>query len=207
MILNQLLSNYVFAVIRGKNEEDAIETTKNCILGGIKNIEITFSTPNAAKVIETVVKMYENDSTVVIGAGTVMTLSQADEAINSGSKFLVSPHFSKDIMNYSLDKNVLYFPGCGTVTEIVDAMEMGAKIIKVFPGGTLGSGFIKAVHGPLPEAKLMPSGGVSLENVRNWKASGACAVGLGSDLTKGVIDNDYSSVKIYAENFIELVKD
>ena len=175
--------NYIFAVIRGKTAEDGFEIAKASVAGGIKNLELTFSTPDAAKVMTDLVEEYKNDETVVVGAGTVMTLELAKEAHEAGAKFLVSPHYSAEIAEFAKEVDTFYMPGCGTVTEVVNAMNAGCEIIKVFPGGILGSGFIKDVHGPIPEAKLMPSGGVSLDNIAEWKANGAVSVGVGSALS------------------------
>lgn len=199
--------NYIFAVIRGKNEEDGYEIAKACIAGGIKNIELTFTTPNVRKVIKKVVEEYDKDNSVVVGAGTVMSVKMAVEAYNAGAQFLVSPHFSADIASYSKEKGIHYMPGCGTVTEIFTAMEAGSEIIKIFPGGQLGPSFIKNVHGPIPEVDLMPSGGVSIENIKNWKDSGAAAVGVGSALTREIEEKGYESVTKIAEQFILALKE
>lgn len=205
MITTQLLNNYFFAVIRGKNEKDAIEIAKHSVLGGIKNIEITFSTPNADKVIKELVNYYKNDKGVIVGAGTVMNIEQAEQADRAGAKFLVSPHCSEEVATYAREHDIVYTPGCATVTEIVKATKMGAKIIKLFPSETIGKDFIKALHGPLPDIKLMPSGGITTNNVRDWKKAGACAIGVGSVLTKNVSKEGYQSVSRIARTFIEAV--
>lgn len=204
-MLDQLKENYFFAVVRGKSVEDAIEISKYAILGGIRNIEITFSTPDAAKVIKKLSDDFKDDPSVVIGAGTVMTTDLAQEAIEAGAAFLVSPHFSEDIANLSLEQNNLYFPGCATATEVVRAMNSGCKIIKLFPGGIVGPGFIKDIHGPIPEVELMPSGGVSIDNVSDWKKAGAVAVGVGSALASKVSTEGYESVTAIAKSFVEAV--
>ncbi|MGT2666981.1 bifunctional 2-keto-4-hydroxyglutarate aldolase/2-keto-3-deoxy-6-phosphogluconate aldolase [Streptococcus rifensis] len=201
-MLNQLKDNYAFAVIRGKSAEDALEISRHAIAGGIKNIEVTFSTPNAADVIAQLVDEYSSDDSVVIGAGTVMTTDLAREAIAAGAQFLVSPHFSADIQTIAQEACNLYFPGCATVTEIVTAMEAGCPIIKLFPGGSLGPSFIKDIHGPIPDVDLMPSGGVSIDNVATWKAAGACAVGVGSALSAKVATEGYTSVTGFAKAFM-----
>ena len=201
-VLNTLKENYIFAVIRGKTEEDGFEISKAAVAGGIKNIELTFSTPNAAKVMKNLVEEYKNDDTVVIGAGTVMSLDLAKEAHAAGAEFLVSPHFDAEIAAYANEVETYYMPGSGTVTEVVNAMKAGCEIIKIFPGGILGSGFIKDVHGPIPEAQLMPSGGVGLENIADWKAKGAVAVGVGSALSKGVDEKGYAVVTENAKEFV-----
>lgn len=202
-----LKENYVFAVIRGKTEKDAYEISKASIEGGIKNIEITFSTPNAHTVMEDLAKEYSQDESVVIGAGTVMEVKQAKLALDAGAKFLVSPHFSEEIAKFAQKNKVHYMPGCGTVTEIVTAMNAGCEMIKVFPGGQLGPSFIKNVHGPIPEVNLMPSGGVSLENINEWQNAGAASVGVGSALSKNVEEKGYGSVSEIAKEFITKMKE
>lgn len=201
-VMETLKDNYIFAVIRGKTEEDGFEISKAAVKGGIKNLELTFSTPNAAKVIRDLVEEFKDDDSVVVGAGTVMTLDLAKEAHEAGAEFLVSPHFSPEIAEFANEVGTYYMPGTGTVTEVVNAMNAGCEIIKVFPGGILGSGFIKDVHGPIPEAQLMPSGGVSLDNIAEWKANGAVAVGVGSALSKGVDEKGYEAVTENAKEFV-----
>ncbi|HEM3391259.1 TPA: bifunctional 4-hydroxy-2-oxoglutarate aldolase/2-dehydro-3-deoxy-phosphogluconate aldolase [Streptococcus suis] len=201
-MLKQLKENYFFAVIRGKDEEDAKEIARHAILGGIRNIEITFSTPNAATVIKELQEEFSYDSSVVIGAGTVMNLKLAQAAIDAGPSFLVSPHFDKEIQDLAQEAEVFYFPGCATATEIVTASQAGCPIIKLFPGGVLGPGFIKDIHGPVPQVDLMPSGGVSVENVADWKKAGACAVGVGSALASRVQAEGYESVTTIARSFV-----
>ncbi|HEM5320576.1 TPA: bifunctional 4-hydroxy-2-oxoglutarate aldolase/2-dehydro-3-deoxy-phosphogluconate aldolase [Streptococcus suis] len=201
-MLKQLKENYFFAVIRGKDEEDAKEIARHAILGGIRNIEITFSTPNAATVIKELQEEFSDDSSVVIGAGTVMNLKLAQAAIDAGASFLVSPHFDKEIQDLAQEVEVFYFPGCATATEIVTASQAGCPIIKLFPGGVLGPGFIKDIHGPVPQVDLMPSGGVSVENVADWKKAGACAVGVGSALASRVQAEGYESVTTIARSFV-----
>lgn len=201
-MLSQLKKNYFFAVIRGKSPEDALEISRYAIKGGIKNIEITYTTPKASEVITKLSDEFSNTPEVVIGAGTVMTTELAQEAIEAGAKFLVSPHFSPSIQEVAKIANTLYFPGCATTTEIVSAQEAGCKIIKLFPGGVLGPGFIKDVHGPIPQVDVMPSGGVSIDNVADWKAAGACAVGVGSALAAKVATDGYESVTEIAQAFV-----
>lgn len=201
-MLTQLKENYFFAVVRGKTAEDAIEIAKYAVLGGIRNIEITYSTPNASEVISKLSDDFKDDTSVVIGAGTVMTTELAKEAIAAGSKFLVSPHFSKEIADIANQEGNLYFPGCTTATEIVTAMNASCPIIKVFPGGVVGPGFIKDIHGPIPEVDLMPSGGISVDNVKEWKNAGAVAVGVGSALASKVATEGYDSVTRIAQSFV-----
>lgn len=206
-ILNQLKKNYIFAVIRGKSSEDAVEISKHAILGGIKNIEVTYTTPNASEAIRLLKADAELSEDVVVGAGTVMTLALAKEAVEAGANFLVSPHYDATIQAFANEVGIDYFPGCGTATEIVEAMNGGARIIKLFPGGVLGPAFIKDIHGPIPQVDLMPSGGVSLENIQEWKKKGACAVGVGSALSAKVASEGYQSVTVMAKKFVEALEE
>lgn len=206
-VMNTMKENYIFAVIRGKDENDGYEIAKASVAGGIKNIELTFSTPNAEEVIKKLVDEYKNDDSVVVGAGTVMTIEEAKKAHEAGAEFLVSPYFSSEIAAFSRDNDIYYMPGCATVTEIVTAMNAGCEIIKIFPGGQLGSSFIKNVHGPIPDVQLMPSGGVSLDNIAEWKQNGAVAVGVGSALSSEVVNNGYESVTEIAKQFVSTLKE
>ncbi|GGI65292.1 bifunctional 2-keto-4-hydroxyglutarate aldolase/2-keto-3-deoxy-6-phosphogluconate aldolase [Enterococcus alcedinis] len=205
-ILNQLKENYVFAVVRGKSVEEALIISKKCVAGGIKNIELTYTTPNAAQAIRTFVEK-NTDVEVVVGAGTVLDSATANEAILAGAQFIVSPHFDAKISVVCNRYAIPYLPGCGSVTEMVTAMESGADVVKLFPGGLFGANFIKDVHGPLPFAEMMPSGGVSIDNIDQWMAAGAWAVGVGGALTQDVATAGYGSVEAIAKRFIDKVNE
>lgn len=201
-ILSQLKENYLFAVIRGKSAEDATKISEAVYEGGIKNIEVTFTTPQADESIKALAKKYA-DTDMVVGAGTVMDAITARLAIVAGAEFIVSPNFVPEISTVCNTYAVPYLPGCGTVTEVANAMATGVEVVKVFPGGILGPAFIKNVHGPIPQVEMMPSGGVSLDNMDQWMANGAWAVGIGSALTKGLKENGFSSVKENAQAFVD----
>lgn len=201
-MIELIKQNYYFAVIRGKDEEEAKEIARQSILGGIRNIEITYSTPNANQVIADLVQEFSDDLQVVVGAGTVMSTDLAYQAIEAGAAFLVSPHFDPDIQVIAKEKGIYYFPGCGTVTEVVRADRAGCPIIKLFPGGVLGSGFIKDIHGPIPDVNIMPSGGVSIDNVAQWRQAGACAIGIGSALVKRLDQDGFDSIREIAADFV-----
>lgn len=204
-ILKQLQENFVFAVVRGKNKEEGYKISESCVAGGIKNIEVTYTTPQASEVIRGLSNQYQRDE-AVIGAGTVLDAATANEAILAGAEFIVSPHFDVNIARVCNRYAVPYLPGCGSVTEIVTAMESGVDVVKLFPGGLLGAGFIKDVHGPLPFAEMMPSGGVSIDNLHEWIAAGAWSVGVGSALTKNLATEGYGSVEAAAASFVNKVK-
>ncbi len=121
-------------------------------------------------------------SDVFVGAGTVMSTDEANAVIDAGAQFVVSPMLDMGILELCANRDVVVAPGCFSPTEIVSAVGAGAHLVKVFPAGVLGPGYLKAIHGPLPEVPLMPTGGVTVENVGEWITAGAAAVGIGSDL-------------------------
>lgn len=200
-ILSLLKKNYLFAVIRGNSAEEATEISEAVYEGGIKNIEVTFTTPQADESIKVLAKKYA-DTDMVVGAGTVMDAITARIAIIAGAEFIVSPNMVPEISTVCNTYGVPYLPGCGTVTEVAEAMSTGVEVVKVFPGGILGPAFIKNVHGPIPHVEMMPSGGVSLDNMDTWMANGAWAVGIGSALTSELKAKGLSSVTEQAAKFV-----
>lgn len=201
-ILSQLKENYLFAVIRGNSAEEATENSEAVYEGGIKNIEVTFTTPQADESIKVLAKKYA-DTDMVVGAGTVMDAITARIAIIAGADFIVSPNLVPEISTVCNTYGVPYLPGCGTVTEVAEAMATGVEVVKVFPGGILGPAFIKNVHGPIPHVEMMPSGGVSLDNMETWMDNGAWAVGIGSALTKDMKEKGIESVSENAKAFVD----
>lgn len=200
-ILSQLKDNYLFAVIRGKSAKEATEISEAVYEGGIKNIEVTFTTPQADETIKELAKKYA-DQDMMVGAGTVMDAITARLAIVAGAEFIVSPNFVPEISTICNTYGIPYLPGCGSVTEIANAMATGVEVVKVFPGGILGPAFIKNVHGPIPHVEMMPSGGVSIDNMDQWMTNGAWAVGIGSALTKDLNEKGLESVKDASAKFV-----
>ena len=201
-ILTRLKDNYLFAVIRGKSAEEATRISEAVFEGGIKNIEVTFTTPQADESIRDLARKFAGTD-MVVGAGTVMDAITARIAIIAGAEFIVSPNMVPEISAVCNTYGIPYLPGCGTVTEVADALATGVEVVKVFPGGILGPAFIKNVHGPIPHVEMMPSGGVSLDNMDQWIDNGAWAVGIGSALTKDLKTQGYSSVTEQAQAFVQ----
>ncbi|SMP40405.1 bifunctional 2-keto-4-hydroxyglutarate aldolase/2-keto-3-deoxy-6-phosphogluconate aldolase [Anoxynatronum buryatiense] len=182
-VLQRIEAVGVVAVVRAENSEHARKIALACMEGGIDAIEITFTVPGAHKVIESLTE--EFGDRLLVGAGTVLDSETARIGILAGAKYVVSPAFDAETAKLCNRYQIPYMPGCMTLTEMIQAMEAGADVIKVFPGSLGGPDFIKAVKGPLPQAVLMPTGGVSLENVDQWINNGCIAVGVGGNLTKG----------------------
>ncbi|MGO1820409.1 MAG: bifunctional 4-hydroxy-2-oxoglutarate aldolase/2-dehydro-3-deoxy-phosphogluconate aldolase [Senegalia sp. (in: firmicutes)] len=203
--LNRISEVGVVAVVRAENSEKAEKIAKACIDGGIPAIEITFTVPGADNVIKSLDDKF-SDEELIVGAGTVLDSETARIAILAGARYIVSPSFDESTAKLCNRYQIPYMPGCMTITEMVKAMEAGADIIKVFPGSAFGPGFIKAVKGPIPQAVLMPTGGVDLDNAGEWIKNGCVAVGVGSKLTGGAKTGDYEKVTETAKKFVEEVK-
>lgn len=205
-VLSTLLSGGVVAVIRAENPEVGEKIATACVAGGIKAIEITCTVPNANTVIEILTKKFKL-SDLVIGAGTVIDAETCRTTILAGSQFVVGPNFDEGVAKCCNSYQIPYIPGCMTPTEMIKAMSFGCEVLKLFPGSAFTPNYIKAIHGPLPHANIMPTGGVSLENVREWIKAGACSVGVGGDLTSAAKDDNYSEVTKRAQAYVVAVKD
>lgn len=188
----------IVAVIRGKDSEEALEFSKACVEGGVNILEITFTVPNA---IDVLVKLQsELGDSALLGAGTVLDPVTARLAIMNGAKFIVSPAFDKEVAKLCNLYQIPYMPGCMTPTEMTEAAKYGVDVIKAFPGSAFGPKFIKDVHGPLPQLNIMPTGGVSVDNVADWIKNGAYAVGVGSALVKGSKEEIIEKAKAFLKN-------
>ncbi|MBU0559038.1 MAG: bifunctional 4-hydroxy-2-oxoglutarate aldolase/2-dehydro-3-deoxy-phosphogluconate aldolase [Bacteroidetes bacterium] len=183
-ITKRIIENCAVAVIRVKDQNKLLKVVEAIYKGGVKGIEITMTVPNAIQQVELVTKEFSED--MIVGVGSVLDSITAEQAIDAGAKYVVSPIFKKEIINTAHNLNVPAMPGCFTPTEIQTAHELGADIIKVFPADVLGMAFFKGIKAPMPHLKLMPTGGVTLENAGEWLNAGACAVGIGSAL----LDNE-----------------
>jgi 2-dehydro-3-deoxyphosphogluconate aldolase/(4S)-4-hydroxy-2-oxoglutarate aldolase len=177
--LKFILENKIVAVVRGESEAEALKTVKNCVLGGVKVVEVTFTVPNADSIIKTVCKELLG-SGVLVGAGTVLDAETARIAILAGAAFVVSPCFNLQTAMLCNRYSVPYIPGVYTATEVQSALEMGADILKLFPANIE---ILKGLQAPFPNAKFMVTGGVELSNLNDWFKAGAVAAGAGAKLT------------------------
>jgi 2-dehydro-3-deoxyphosphogluconate aldolase / (4S)-4-hydroxy-2-oxoglutarate aldolase len=204
-VLGKIIESGLVAIVRTNSSEQAVRIADACARGGAAAIEITFTVPGAPAVIEDLAKKYKAGE-ILIGAGTVLDAETARLAILAGAQYIVSPSLNPETARLCNRYQVPYMPGAGTMREIVEAMECGADIVKLFPGETLGPAFVKAAKGPLPQAALMPTGGVSLENVGEWIKAGAVAVGVGGSVTAGALTGDFQAITDIARQFVERVQ-
>ncbi|MFY9175816.1 MAG: bifunctional 2-keto-4-hydroxyglutarate aldolase/2-keto-3-deoxy-6-phosphogluconate aldolase [Caldicoprobacterales bacterium] len=204
-IITKIVEGGLVAVVRAESSEEAFRIAEACIKGGVVGIEITFTVPGADRLIWDLSHVYGNGE-ILIGAGTVMDPETARIAILSGAQYIVSPYLNLETVKLCNRYRVPCMPGATSIREVVEAMEAGADIIKIFPGELLGPNIIKSILGPIPYAKLMPTGGVTVDNVEEWIKAGAVAVGVGSALTKGAKTGDFDSITKTAEEFILKIK-
>ncbi|HIU47932.1 MAG TPA: bifunctional 2-keto-4-hydroxyglutarate aldolase/2-keto-3-deoxy-6-phosphogluconate aldolase [Candidatus Avimonoglobus intestinipullorum] len=205
-VLTKMTDAGLVAVVRANTADEAIRIADACLEGGCPSIELTFTVPGAHKVIEALANKYTNGE-MLLGAGTVLDAETARTAILSGANYIVSPGFNRGAAELCNRYRVPYLPGCMTITEVLTAMEAGADICKIFPADLFGPTIIKDIKGPLPQAKLMPTGGVDVSNVDKWIKAGAVAVGAGSSLTKGAKTGDYAQITATAKEFIAKIKE
>ena len=203
-VLNKIIDSGLVAIIRADVADDAERIAEACAKGGVAALEVTFTVPGAASVIETLSKEYKNE--MIVGAGTVLDPETARIAILSGSQFVVSPALNPETARLCNRYQIPHMPGTGTVKEVIDAMEAGAEIIKIFPSEGLGPGFVKAVRSPLPQAQLMPTGGVSLDNVADWIKAGCIAVGVSGHLTGYGNARDSNFIVDTAKQFLTKIR-
>lgn len=205
-ILTRIKQSGLVAVVRAESQEQAAKITEACIEGGVAAIEITFTVPGAADVIKSLAQKYSASGKIIIGAGTVLDPETARTAILAGAQYVVSPYLNVDLVKLCNRYQVACMPGAMTIKEVVECMEAGADIVKIFPGEVFGPKIIKAIRGPIPYAPMMPTGGVSLENVEEWIKAGAVAVGVGGSLIAGAKKGDYASITATAKQFIEKIQ-
>jgi 2-dehydro-3-deoxyphosphogluconate aldolase/(4S)-4-hydroxy-2-oxoglutarate aldolase len=170
--------------------------------GGVRALEVTMTVPRAIELIAEIAPTLPRD--FIFGAGTLLDGETVRRAVGAGAQFIVSPVFKREVVEAAHDEGVPVMPGCFTPTEILGAWEMGADIIKVFPATSVGPGYLKDIRGPLPQVKLMPTGGVSIDNVGDWLRAGAVGVGVGSALvdTKAIAAKQFDVIAANARRIV-----
>jgi 2-dehydro-3-deoxyphosphogluconate aldolase/(4S)-4-hydroxy-2-oxoglutarate aldolase len=205
-VMQRIIDCGIVAVVRAESPEKALKIAEAVKAGGIESIEITMTVPGAIDVIKELKKAYPGGE-ILIGAGTVLDPETARAAMLAGAEFFVSPYFNPEMVRLCNRYQKVTMPGAMSIKEIVEVMESGADFVKFFPGSAFGPSMIKAIMGPLPYAPIIPTGGVSLDNVGEWIKAGCVAVGVGGELTKGAKKGDYKEVEETARKFVEAVKE
>ena len=203
--LQRVLDGGVVAIIRADSGEQWVGVAEALYEGGIEVIEVTFTVPRVLEIISAI-----RDSLgekILLGAGTVLDAESARAAMLAGAEFIVCPTVNLDVIRICRRYDKLVMPGALTPTEVLTAWEAGADIVKVFPADVGGPGYLRALHGPLPQVKLLPTGGVDLETLGGFFDAGACAVGLGSSLVEkqAVATGDMARIRELAEAYVAAV--
>jgi 2-dehydro-3-deoxyphosphogluconate aldolase/(4S)-4-hydroxy-2-oxoglutarate aldolase len=204
--LTRGLNAGIVAVVRAKSGELLADVAAALLAGGVEVMEITFTVPQAHRVIEQVAARLGDK--VLLGAGTVLDPETARIALLSGAQFIVAPTVNLDVIRMCQRYDKLVMPGALTPTEVLSAWEAGADIVKVFPSDLTGPGYLKALHGPLPQVRLMPTGGVNLDTAAEFSRAGACALGIGGTLveSKAVTAGDFARLETLARQYVEIVR-
>ena len=203
--LSQITVHKIVAILRGIQADDVLKIAGALCDGGVKIIEVTLNSPNALLAIEQLNSAYGNQ--LLVGAGTVLDISDAKAAMAAGAKFLISPNVDIAVIKAAKDTGILSIPGAFTPTEIVTAHNNGADIVKVFPAPD--AAYIKNILAPLNHIRLMPTGGINLTNIKAFKDAGATAFGIGSSLVnnQSIIDEAYlQQLTIKASDFMTAIQ-
>jgi 2-dehydro-3-deoxyphosphogluconate aldolase/(4S)-4-hydroxy-2-oxoglutarate aldolase len=193
-IVQQITDQGAVAVLRVEDPDTLKHVIEALLKAGLSTLEVTMTVPRALDIIEETARSLGDE--MVLGVGSVLDPETARLAINAGARYVVCPIYKRSIIEMAHRYNLPAMPGCFTPTEILEAHEAGADIVKVFPADVLGMPFFKAIKAPMPQLQLMPTGGVNLTNAGEWLKAGACAVGIGSSLVdkKAVAEGRYEQL-------------
>ncbi|CEI73082.1 bifunctional 4-hydroxy-2-oxoglutarate aldolase/2-dehydro-3-deoxy-phosphogluconate aldolase [Romboutsia hominis] len=198
-MLESIKKEGIVAVIRAKDHEEAKGYINACVNGGIRAVELTYSIPNVVDLINEL----RDDKNLILGVGSVLNREMAKDAILAGAKYVVSPGYSEEVNEVCKQLNTLYLPGCMTVSEIMNAQDKGNKMVKLFPGDVFGPKYVKAIKAPIPNVEIMPTGGVSIDNVDKWFEMGVSCVGVGSSLFNA---GSLEDIENLAKEFVEKIQ-
>jgi 2-dehydro-3-deoxyphosphogluconate aldolase/(4S)-4-hydroxy-2-oxoglutarate aldolase len=202
-VLDGLAEHRVVAIVRASSAAGAVETARALRRGGIRAIEIAFTTPDAAAAIRSA----RGIDGVVAGAGTVRSTAELEAAVDAGAAFVASPATNLDVLLAARNAGILAIPGVLTPTEIERVLPL-SPLVKLFPAGVGGPALLRALRGPYPSVRFMPTGGVARENVQEWFAAGAFVVGAGSDIcpTEAIDQGDFDAIAARAAEYVEAAK-
>src|SRR5262245_38429205 len=205
--LQRVLDCGIVAVVRSPDSQQLVEACAALADGGVTVVEITLTVPDALDVVRQVRR--DLGDRVLLGAGTILDAETGRAAILAGAEYLVAPTLNLDVIRLCKRYGKLVMPGCFTPTEILTAWEAGADIVKVFPADVLGPAFFKAVRAPLPQVRLMPTGGVDLNTAAEFLKAGACCLGVGGQLVeaKAVASGDFGRIRELARQYVQVVRD
>jgi 2-dehydro-3-deoxyphosphogluconate aldolase / (4S)-4-hydroxy-2-oxoglutarate aldolase len=205
-ILKRVLDGGIVAVVRAESGESLVKVVRALAEGGVTAAEITFTVPDAIDVIRQVRK--EVGDEIVLGAGTVLDTETARVALLAGAEYIVSPTVNVEVIRLCRRYDKAIMPGAFTPTEVLTAWEAGADIVKIFPADVGGPAYLKALRGPLPQVRVMPTGGVDLDTAENFLKAGACCLGIGGSLVEpeAVASGDFARIRDLAGQYAAIVR-
>jgi len=204
IIFNEVKEQGFICIVRDNNKVDCLTRAEAVIAGGVKVLEISVTTPNAFDAIKELKE--KADGKYFVGAGTVITAEICQNALNAGADFIIAPNFDMKVSEICNENNIAYIPGVGTMTEICNALSCGHKMLKLFPAHSIGMDFVKMAKAPIPEACLIPTGGINLCEAKEWYKAGSFALAIGSALTNPEKDKcDYEQIKKNAEIIVNII--
>ncbi|MFZ7942543.1 bifunctional 4-hydroxy-2-oxoglutarate aldolase/2-dehydro-3-deoxy-phosphogluconate aldolase [Neobacillus sp. 19] len=203
-LLSRLKAEKIVAILRHVPTAKIHPAVQALHEGGVNILEVTMNSEGALDSIHQLRSTYDQEE-IAIGAGTVLNLKMAKEAASAGAQFFISPNFDLQVVQYAVEHDIEVWPGVMTPTEIVNAWNAGAKAVKLFPAGFLGTDYIKDISAPLDSIPIMATGGINLENIQDYLKAGAAAVGLGSQLVNKelIANNRFEELKILAAQFVK----
>jgi 2-dehydro-3-deoxyphosphogluconate aldolase/(4S)-4-hydroxy-2-oxoglutarate aldolase len=206
-ILKRIAGLGLLAVLRAPDSAGARRAVDALVEAGVLGIEITYSTPEAASVIADVKQSYGDE--VLVGAGTLVTHAQVAEAAEAGASYLVSPGLDEEVVASMRATSLPAMAGVLTPTEVMRGVRLGLDVMKLFPGSLGGPTYLRSLRGPFPEVPFMPTGGVSADNVGDWLAAGAVAVGAGSELASAgdISSGDFAAVREKGRSFLRAIRE
>jgi 2-dehydro-3-deoxyphosphogluconate aldolase / (4S)-4-hydroxy-2-oxoglutarate aldolase len=204
--LSRIADCGVVAVLRAKSGDVLLDVAEALLAGGVEAVEVTFTVPGAHRVIEHVAERLGGK--ILLGAGTVLDTETARVALLAGAEFIVAPTVNLEVIELCRRYDKVVMPGAFTPTEILAAWQAGADVVKVFPSDFVGPAYLKAIHGPLPQVRLLPTGGVNLQTAAEFLRAGAYALGVGGALveSKAVAAGDMGRIESLARQFVEIVR-
>lgn len=207
-VAQKIVEKGVLPVIRAASEDEALRVIDAIKAGGIDVFEVTMTVPNAFSLIEKLAKRLDDEA--LIGAGTVLDAETAKKCIDAGARFIISPALNFETIRFCNDRRIIVMPGALTPTEILAAWNAGADFVKVFPASAVGgASYLKSLKAPLPQIKLIPTGGVSLKTAADFIRAGAEAVGVGADLVdlRAIRENRVDIITETARQYLEIISE
>ena len=203
--LDRILKNKIVAIIRGAGPADVLRIAEALQRGGVDILEVTLNSPNALQVIHELANKMEN---MLIGAGTVLSAADAEASIAAGASFIISPNVNVETITVTKRSGIVSIPGAYTATEVVNAWSHGGDIVKIFPATN--AEYIKILRGPLSHIRMMPTGGITPENISGFRKAGAVAFGIGTslvDVRQGISEEYLNRITGNARKFVHAIAD